>query len=327
MCFELFLQPADLVGHSAVNDLLVCHGLGQIAAGDAQELRVSPADPVRRGAPARQQAQHRRHRLGFGQDQLGGSQLLLQRAVVGQQHIAGDQRGQVLLLEAQPVDLLQGGASHGLHVEGPVTVPTSLVEDALILRRGQPPPGAPAHMDAPLVAHGRRVARPDRDHRMVGASEAPLLYQQGGRRHDVAVGLDVGKAAQQVVGDSESVHRRAVVLGADEHHAGRLMARQVVGKGADGLAYGFGGLATERLLALDPVGFEVIEQRGQFRILERLAHGSYPANRDPGGGSRATSGLMFPLLSVPDAWMSLPSKCSPTSASASSKSALSLLRN
>ena len=92
-----------------------------------------------------------------------------------------------------------------------------------------------ANPGTPPVTHRRRIRRLDGDNRDGVPAKHMPADRQGRRRHDVAIGLDVGKLAQQLVRNRQT-DGIAVVVRAHERHAGAAMVGKVIGEGADGFA-------------------------------------------------------------------------------------------
>lgn len=154
----------------------------------------------------------------------------------------------------------------------------ALVEDALVLRGGDGAARSHPDPDSASGPHGRRVGRVGGDDGHVVPGEHPPLHRHGRRRKGVPVGLDVGQALEEAVGDGEA-RWRAVVAHSDEHHAGAVVARNVVGERADRLtdildrAVLAGRSLPERLLALDEIGLEVGHEVLEDRVGVGVGHG------------------------------------------------------
>ncbi len=269
-----------------MDGFFVRYGCGQIIARQAQELGIGTRQPIGRQFANDQHAENGWQRLFIAQHHLRRGQFLLVAALVGRQHVARHQGRQVLLLKAQPVEVGQLRVLHGLHIERTITVTPPLIQDALVLRRGQPTARPPTHMDATLVACRRRIAGPDGDHGHFATLQLTLLHQQGRRRHDVAVGFDVCQLSQQFVADGKTRHGCALVVHANQHHAGFTMARQIVGEGANRFAYLLRRLPLEGLLALGPIRLQVGHHGFKLCIGEVTHHSYSPSssNKKPCAG-------------------------------------------
>lgn len=154
-----------------------------------------------------------------------------------------------------------------LHICREVTVAAPFVENPFILGGRGAAPGADANPDPAVVFHRRGVGRLHRDHGQIGTLELAFLDREGGRREDVAVGLEVGERLEQAV-DVANADRVAVVVRTNEQDARQAVVRQVVGEGTDRLPPLFRRVAGPRLLALDTVRFGVAEQDRQLGVTE-----------------------------------------------------------
>ena len=253
---ELVVQPADHVGHRPLAAGFVHHLVAPFVAADSQELDVCARQVVERAFAQDQEARHRRHGIIGRDDHLGGGQPLLERPIVRGKGLGIDRRRQVFVLETSRTQIGQAGGANRPGVEMRVAVPALLAQYPLVLRAGDgaarphPNPGP-----AP-VAHRRGVRGPDGDDRNVLSRQHVLADRQRRRRHDVPVGLDVGELSQQFVRDLDPLGP-SVVVRSHEDDARTPVVRQIVGEGADGFPYPRRGVALQRLLALDPIGFEV----------------------------------------------------------------------
>ena len=101
-----------------------------------------------------------------------------------------------------------------------------------------------------------------------------IADRQRRRRHDVAVGLDVGKLAQEWVGDRQP-DRPAGVIRPHEHDAGPLVVGEVIGERAYRLPDAGRGVSAQRLLALYQVGLDILQHglKLGIGIAVRGAHG------------------------------------------------------
>ena len=93
-------------------------------------------------------------------------------------------------------------------------------------------------------------------------------------RHDVAVGLDVGKLAQKCIGNRQTGGPAGVVR-SHEHDTGTLVVGEIIGKRADCLCDPGRGVSAQRLLALHQIGLDVLQHGLQLGIgiAARRAHG------------------------------------------------------
>ena len=166
--------------------------------------------------------------------------------------------GNIEKLEPPQIQVVQRGGGDWMGVERCLAVASFLVENAFVLHAGDGAAWADAGPNAPSIAHRGRVGRRHRDHRHVAAVECVFVDGHGRQGQDVAVRLAVRELKQQRV-----VYLKAggcaVVVRADEDHAGATVVRQVVGERANGLSHGVRRLAVECLLALDEIGFAIRE--------------------------------------------------------------------
>jgi hypothetical protein len=169
-------------------------------------------------------------------------------------------RGQVLVLEAPPIEVGEPRRRHRPGIEWPIPVASFLAQDSLVLGVGDSLAGPGADVDAPLVLVWRGVARPHGHDGHLRAAKGHLRDGQCGGRDDVPVRLDVGQLQQELIGDGRA-GRAPVVPRTDEDHARAAVVGQVVGECAGGFTNGGGRVAPHRLLALDEIGLEV-DQHG-----------------------------------------------------------------
>jgi hypothetical protein len=198
---ELFFKPANHIGYGAINEVLVHDRLIKLCPFDAEELDVGAVKKAPRRLANHQEPKHGRNRLIRRDDHFRRRETLLGAAIIGFQNVWGDGGWKILRLEPNTVEIVERCRCHGLDVEGPIPMATLLIENALVLHRGDASARADADVDASLVPDRRRIRGPDRDDRHIGAVQRVFGNGQRWRGHDVAIGLDVSKLSQQLIRD------------------------------------------------------------------------------------------------------------------------------
>ena len=211
--------------------------------------------------------------------------MLGQGAPVGGNHIRGNGTLAVQQQKFVGIQIIKGGLQARLGIKAAGLGHTALHEKALFLFIGNGFARPHTHPDLAFVAHGRQIGGLHLHHGHLAIGQANFAHSHRGQRQDVAIGTQGSQVLQQLVTDVQAAGLASVIR-TDDEVARLRVARQVIGKGTDGLgkfvgvAGGDGALNAIRLHIGQQRLYELGGQHGVSRVKRHIRPaGAHAASR------------------------------------------------